>query len=176
MLRRHLLAVPALLAAGCASNEPPSYFKAAPFVALQDPLPGQAVVYLLRAPHDRDVFSMEVSGKRLFTLPPGTFTVLSVSPGPFRITGTTTSFLGGVSSAFMPAEFSIQNGQRAFLYVSGDTQRSFDITGVMPLGKAGVMLQSRSGLSTEAGTRTWKECSEVDAQGFISISKLKHVE
>ncbi len=176
MFRRIALMLLAVLAISCAENKPPSYYRPPPAVPLQDPLPGKAVVYLFRAPHDLDAFRIEIDGKRPFILSPGSYTVLSFPTGEFGMKGSVESRFGTRAPAFQPTMLRLREGQRVFLYVSGENDSSFFLNNIVPLGRGGVLVDGGIRPSTVAGTRSWKECNEIDAQGFISISKLQLVE
>jgi hypothetical protein len=175
MKRRALLVTIALLCGGCAEI-PANYYSPAPLTRLQDPLPGQALVYLFRAPHDEDALSIQITGKPRFTLEPSTFTVLTLEPGEHVIEGAVRSAFSNEKPAFAPTPIKVTANQRAFLYVSGINSSSMRITGLAPVAKGSVMVFGGIMPTTEAGSRSWKECSELDAQGFIDISKLKVVE
>jgi hypothetical protein len=176
MLRRSTLAILAVFVTACADNKPPSYYKPGPLVPLQDPLPGLAMVYLFRAPHDLDAFHMEIDQKPPFVLKPGSYTVLSFAPGEFGMRGYAVSRFGTKSPAFQPTLLRLREGQRIFLYVSGENDSSFLLKSIVPIGRGGVLVDGGIRTSTVAGTRSWKECNEIDAQGFISISKLQLIE
>jgi hypothetical protein len=176
MHRRTLLLSLSMLVTACADNKPPSYFKPPPPLALQDPLPGQALLYLLRAPHDQDSFSIKIQDKKPFVLGPSSYTVLSFPPGEYTMTGAVDSIFGGSKPAFVPAQFRLIEGQRLFLYVSGVNDSSFFLNSLVPFGRGGVLVDGGIRTSTVASTRSWKECSELDAQGFMSTSTLKTVE
>ena len=173
--RKLLVALPAILT-GCAVEKPPDYYKPLPFIVLQDPLPGHGIAYLLRAPHDPAAFTVQLTGKQPFVLEPSTYTVLTFKPGEYSLTGTVSAMFGGTKEAFVPAKFSIQEGQRAFLYVSGITDSSFAVNSIVAGRKGILFVDAGMSLSTVAGSRSWKECSELDAQGLMAASKLKLVE
>ncbi len=175
MSRLFSLMVFVWLSVGCADNKPLSYYQPPPTVPLQDPMPGQGIIYLFRAPHDTDALQIDFVGKKPFTLPASTYAVLNVNPGEHAITGVVNNNWGAAKTAFLPVRIQIKEGQRAFLYVSGTTQSSISIGAIIPI-KGGVLLLPGDGnLRTVDDSRTWKECNELDAQGFISISKLAHV-
>jgi hypothetical protein len=92
------------------------------------------------------------------------------------MTGAVDSMFGGSKPAFMPTQFRLMEGQRAFLYVSGINGTSFFLNSIVPLGRGGVLVDGGIRPSTVAGSRSWKECSELDAQGFMLASTLKIVE
>ena len=90
--------------------------------------------------------------------------------------GTVTSSFGTKSPAFQPTLLRLREGQRFFLYVSGENDSSFFLNSIVPIGRGGVLVDGGIRATTVAGTRSWKECSEIDAQGFISASQLQLVE
>ena len=73
-----LVAMVALVIAvgGCASPMKPLEFP--PSVALQDPLPGQALVYLIRAPHDQLGIAVYANGMLVAALPHGIYTAIGL--------------------------------------------------------------------------------------------------
>lgn len=174
--RRTLFLALAGFLSGCADNMPQSYYAPPPLIPLQDPLPGHGILYLLRAPHDQETFSVQLGGKQSFTLEPATYSVISLKPGDYAMTGTIGSILGGPKEAFAPARFRLQEGQRAFLYVSGVSDTSFFLNSIIPAGRGILFVDGGIKSSTAAGTRSWKECTELDAQGFMSVSKPKLIE
>jgi hypothetical protein len=165
-----------LLFSGCADNKPPSYYQPPPLAVLQDPLPGKGIVYLFRTPFDKDSMQINIKGKNSFTLPPDSYAVLTMNPGDYDMTGSFTHSWGMSQEAFASAQLRIKDGQRAFLYVSGKTQPSFSIGSVVPIKGGVIFLPGDQGVSTARDSRSWKECNEIDAQGFISSSKLAHVD
>lgn len=174
--RRTLFLALAVIISGCADNMPQSYYAPPPLIPLQDPLPGHGILYLLRAPHDQETFSVQLGGKQSFTLEPLTYSVISLKPGDYAMTGTVGSILGGPKEAFAPTRFRLQEGQRAFLYVSGVSDTSFFLNSIIPAGRGILFVDGGIKSSTAAGTRSWKECTELDAQGFMSVSKSKFIE
>lgn len=169
--RNALMGVCAWLVA-CAENKPPGYYAPPPLQPLQDPLPGHAVLYLFRAPHDRSTLLIRIRSKTDFLLEPSTYTVLSLRPGDYTITSGDAS-----KAAFAPAPLRLQEGERAFMYVSGSNEDSLSLENI-----AALLDRDRdrpfSGIvpAVAPGSRSWKVCSEVDAQGFMSVSKLKIVD
>jgi hypothetical protein len=167
--RRLVLA--SVLISGCAKERGPDYYKPPSPIPLQDPLPGQGLLYLFRAPYDSDAFTVELSGRKPFLLKPSTYAVLSLAPGEYQITGITKPWLGSVKPAFAPAHLRLSPNQRAFLYVSGRTSSSAIVPAVIPIGSGVLSLGTIPvGQSTDPESRRWSECSEMDAQGFLSIS------
>jgi hypothetical protein len=173
--RKILLAC--LFVAGCAPVRGPDYYKPRPLAALQDPLPGQGLLYLFRAPYDLDSFIIELTTRSPFLLRASTYVVLSLPPGDYQMSGKVSSVLGYDKSAFAPANIHLTSNERAFLYVSGNTSQSFALPAALPIGKGVIVLGMASlGQSTDPNTRRWTECNEIDAQGFMSISTRANAE
>jgi hypothetical protein len=154
-----------LVLTGCASTEfEPLTF--APDVMLQDPLPGMAIVYLIRAPHDNAAISVYFNSSKMALLPPNSYTVVSIQPGTYQVAsaapGTSASTTGSSSV------LTVKAGERRFLYTSVHTRSSASFifipsaSGVIPL-----VLPTITG----SGARTWNECNELDAQGLMSSAK-----
>jgi hypothetical protein len=136
-----------------------------PLVALQDPPEGKAIVYLLRAPHDSATLPVFLGGKKVAVLEPSTYTAAVLDPGTCLLAS---SPLGRSEDA--PAStLTVQAGERRFLYVSAPTSKSASLSS-MYLNKVGVIPLVLPVYGAN-GARTWKECSELDAQGFMSIGR-----
>lgn len=168
MQRRHLLVagISGVLAA-CA---PPPFkpLEFPPPLPLQDPLPGRAMVYLLRTPDDGATVTVFLSGTKVATLPRGTYTALSLKPGSYAIT-----IKSGSPQPESPV-LTVSAGERRFLYTAVPTDSGMSVQ-FMPAGKAGIvplLVPQR----TRTGARSWRECNESDAQGLLSISKVVHPE
>jgi len=125
-----------------------------------------AIVYLIRAPYDVATLPAYFNGQKLAVLPSLTYTAVVVRPGTFAIASAPN---GGTADA--PAStLTLAAGERRYLYVSAPTDRSFNFTAI-PMGKAG-MIPLLLPSYAAAGARTWKECSELDAQGLMSLGRL----
>jgi hypothetical protein len=149
-----------MVAAGCASREfRPLEFS--PPVRLQDPLPGQAIVYLLRVPHDPAPLDVSIDGRRVASLPPSTYTVATLAPGEHTLSAARPG-----EEAKPPASLlTVAAGERRFIYTSvpSNTQTTLGFAGALPLfGRS----------QQPAGARAWIECSELDAQGLMSTARL----
>lgn len=166
-------ALPLLLCAlviGCATVPRP--YMAPVDKLLQDPLPGQALIYLLRAPYDDQQLCVTLSGTKVAVLPGASYTAVSAQPGTHVLRTQSSGLLSCGSEAAHPFELSLKVDERIFLNVSGVTAKTVGITGIIPLpGGAGIPLLLPQ-TSTAAGTRTWKKVTELDAQGLMSISHL----
>jgi hypothetical protein len=170
-LRNAALALTLSIVLGCASEHPPEYFKPPPPVALHDPPPGMSVVYLIRTPHDSQTVEVQVQGIKPFALPPEAHTVLLLKPGTYVIQGTGTGLFSAGKRSFAPVQLQTVADQRIFLYLSGITGRSVQVSGFVPLMGGGVMPLLTNLMDTDAQTRSWKNSSEQDAQGFLSITR-----
>lgn len=158
--RRWSLATLACVFGGCANREfRPLEFS--PPVRLQDPLPGMAIVYLLRVPHDPVPLDILIDGKRIATLPPSTFTVATLAPGEHGLR----AVKPGDESQPPASLLAVAAGERRFVYssVPTRTQTTLNLIGALPLlGRSQQM----------AGDRRWTDCSELDAQGLMSTARL----
>ena len=161
MSRRLALSALSLFVAGCASSE----FKALNFpdpVVLQDAPPDGAVVYLIRAPHDSATLPVYVNDRLVVVLPPASYSLVLLAPGTYDIA----SSIRGTSSNAPASSLTLRNGERRFLYSSARTGTSLDLS-LLPGGIP--LALPRTGA---VGARTWRECSEFDAQGLMSIAKV----
>jgi hypothetical protein len=162
MRRRSLLALIPPSLVGCAAREfCPLEFPAP--VQLQDPLPGQAIVYLLRAPHDAVSLSISVAGRLLAELPPSTYTFASLPPGEHALVA------ARHGEAASPSRLTVSAGERRFFYTSVPSETSNTFL-LVPFGAGVLPLFGRT--RSPSGSRAWCECNEADAQGLISISRL----
>jgi hypothetical protein len=153
-----------LVLAGCGSTEfKPLVF--APDVNLQDPLPGMAIVYLLRIPYDGATITVFFDSRKMAMMRPESYTAVSVLPGTYNVR----ALASDTQSEAVPSVLTVSAGERRFLYASAPTRSSVSIAFV-PIGGAGV-IPLFTPTNVAAGLRTWKECSELDAQGLMSNSK-----
>jgi hypothetical protein len=154
--RRALLLALSLFAAACATEPRP--YVAPVDKPLQDPLPGQAIVYLLRAPHDSLRVQVSSAEQRLAVLAQSTYTAVSLQPGR-HLLRTHAWLLAAGAEVAPPLELDVQPNTRRFFNLSGATVRF--VYGV-PLPQ----------VDTAPGSRSWKEVSELDAQGLMSITRV----
>lgn len=140
-------------------------------IVLQDPLPGQGVVYLIRAPHDGGTLNVtSAQGRLLARLPPETYTVLSLPPGSHRLASSTSSF-GRDQLAAPPLAFELAADQRLFFAVAGRTVESMNLL-LVPM-QGGVLPLAQPSSATDPGTRLWKPYNELDARGLLTITRLQ---
>jgi len=140
-------------------------------VVLQDPLPGQALVYLLRAPHDGLDIGVNVNAKQLVMLPPESYTALSLPAGKHVLT-TFSSASSPHTPVAPPLEISVSPNQRVFYAIAGVTEKSVGLSGFIPIGGGGLAPLMLPRQAIVAGSRSWKEFSELDARGLLTVSRL----
>ena len=129
---------------------------------LQDPLPGQAIAYFLRAPHDEIDLEVFAADKKVAVLREGTYSAISLAPGTHVITVRETSIFGTGPEVAPAFQIIAKSGERRFFNISGAIRRTLSIYGGIPIAGTGIVANSRG----------WKEVSELDAQGLMSISRL----
>ena len=147
---------------GCADKP----YVAPVHIGLQDPMPGQSIVYLLRAPHDAAAVLITIDNKRVAILQPETYTAIGLSPGQHAL-----RTMGAGSEIAPVFEFNIKPDERQFFNISGATNSSMRLSGLVPMAGGGVLPLFEAESRTVQGTRAWKEVKELDAQGLMSISE-----
>jgi hypothetical protein len=140
-------------------------------VVLQDPLPGQGLVYLLRTPYDALELKVQANGKTVAVLPPESYTAVSLAPGKYELSTTSSAVFSSDASVTTPLTIALRPDQRIFYAIAGTTERSIGLAGFLPIpgGVIPLLVQQNS---TAKNSRTWKEYNELDARGLITISKL----
>ncbi len=141
-------------------------------VVLQDPLPGQGLVYLLRAPYDDKVIRVEGNGVTLVVLPPGRHTALSLQPGKYVLTTFASSLFSPDVQVAPPLELSLLPDQRLFYAISGTTEQAIAFTGITRAGPSLFLPTFSYEYSTASNTRSWKEVAELDARGLMTMSRV----
>jgi len=125
-----------------------------------------AIVYLIRAPYDTATLPVYFNERKLAVLPSLTYTAVVVRPGTFAIA----SAPNGRPPESPASTLTVSAGERRYLYVSAPTDRTVSFAAI-PMGKAGIIPLLLPSYAS-AGARTWKECSELDAQGLMSLGRL----
>lgn len=161
MNRRLVFATIALALSGCSSTRfepltPPAD------VRLQDPLPGQAIAYLMRAPHDPGEVTVYLGDRQVAVLPAETYTAVSVAPGRYVLKGVVA---GPAQASDSGLTVTFQAGERRFFYTAVPSDSHVGLT-LLP---GAVTFLPKS---SPVGPRAWQECREVDAQGLMSIGRL----
>lgn len=125
-------------------------------------MPGQAIAYLLRAPHDENDIEIFAANKKIAVLRESTYTVISLAPGTHVITTRGIAMFSSGAEVAPSFQLTAKSGERRFFNISGTITRTIGIYGGIPIAGTGIVARSRS----------WKEVSELDAQGLMSISRL----
>jgi hypothetical protein len=159
----HAVLAGTMILVGCASGLstplPPSRFPSPEQVQLQEPLSGQAVVYLIRAPHDSASLRLSLNGKVVALLPPDTHTALPLLPGSHILSTASDTFLKSESVAAPPLAVNVSAGDRRFFYIAGT--HSAPMQGLF-----------RAGMDTDRGSRSWREATEAEARALIATTSL----
>lgn len=153
---------------GCATTQP---YVAPVDVRLQDPPPGKAVVYLVRAPYDSSHVAVFSGAAKLATLPPDSYTAIALLPGEHVLITKTAATVSADAQVAPPYELRVRADERRFLNLSGLTSRRPVFVGVLPIAGGGVIPLIEQQQATKSGSLTWKEVTEIDAQGLMSIAK-----
>lgn len=169
-LSRILLLVVMALVAGCTVPNKP--YEPPVDVMLQEPPQDHAIVYLLRAPYDGIEITVHVGSDRVAILPPNTYTAIVLKPGVHVLTTRTSSLFGEGAFLAPPFNLRVKANERRFLNISGLTKKEAQFTGVIPMPGGTMMPMLTATQTTAAGSRTWKDVTELDAQGLMSIAKL----
>ena len=151
--------------AGCGSTAfKPTVF--APAVNLQDPLPGMAIVYLLRIPRDTATVTVHFDARKMAVIRPESYTAVSVKPGTYEVKALASDGPSEPASSVL----TVSAGERRFLYTSMPNQLSANLSSTFIPRVGYITIATPRG--AVARVRTWKECSELDAQGLMSSAKV----
>ncbi len=167
-MRRLILIICALIATGCSTGFKP--YEPPVDIPLQDPPPGQAVVYLIRLPYDGLSVALNSGGAGLAKLPPGTYTALALPPGRHDIATTSSGLFSDGKEVAPLLNLDLRAGQRRFFYLSGVMRQSASVAGVIPGATPMPIIVPT--MDTRRGTHAWKESSERDAQGLLSNARV----
>jgi hypothetical protein len=150
---------------------------------LQDLLPDQALLYLIRAPYDLLSVSISASGKVIAVLLPESHTVVALAPGRQFIHTYVAPISVIPEEAAPTVELNLQRNERYFLVLSDRSDRpgrTEQLTGEMLSGAA---LTALTGIwfigglplptSIAPGSRQWKPYTEPDARPMLAITKLE---
>jgi len=160
-----LLSVLAFMTSGCSTTYPDP-----DSLVLQEPLPGHALVYLIRGPHDEFKMRVRIRGAFESVLPPETYTAVSLGPGRHRVE---TEF--SQSSDGRPAaevfELQLEAGDRHFLVLLGRPESGPISAMPIPLpGNTFLAVPAPSSAGLEL--RRWRPFDEAAARPMISIARL----
>jgi hypothetical protein len=162
-----ILAVATLV--GCSSGPmKPLEFKQP--ISLQEPLPGQALVYLIRAPHDSAEIEVEFNSAVAAVLPQLTFTAISLAPGEYLVqTKTRPSWSQPSPELGEPLRVTVSANQRRHFYLSQAKSTGIQAT----YGIGGAPFAAFTHIAVAVGPRSWKEADEREAQDLMSITAPK---
>jgi hypothetical protein len=167
MIRRTLAGI-LLIASACTWANPPAT-PSAPQpteVQLQDPMPGQALLYLVRISGDTETVTVLVDGAKVATLPQNSYTAISVAPGTRRLTASTP---GGQERV---TELMAQADERRFFYLLAPFSRPTGDFSLM-FGLLGAIVQETINRPVAAsGNRIWTETQEPEAKGMMAGTTL----
>jgi len=151
------------LGAGCAQR---SYPDPATLV-LQDPLPGQSLIYLIRAPHDDATLTVREGARMLAAMPAETWTAISVAPGEHVLE----TRLGDRPGA-PPVRLRLAADQRYFLVMSASMDRPGAAVQIVDAATRPLTWYVPLPSELNAGSRHWSPYSETDARPMISIARM----
>ena len=162
MIRRALTGL-LLIASVCAWANPPAA-TATPQpkeIQLQDPMPGQALLYLVRISGDMETVTVLVDGVKVATMPPNSYTAIGVAPGARRLTAATPAGQERIT------EISAQADERRFFYLLATFSRPAGDFGQF-FGLLGALVQETLNRPTATnGNRVWTESLEPEAKGMM---------
>lgn len=136
-------------------------------IQLQDPMPGQALLYLVRIPGDSATAAVLVDGAKVATMTPDSYTAISVAPGIRRLSATTPA------GPEQTTEINLQQDERRFFYLLAPYTRPVGGSGYMFFGLLGAVVQetfNRPGV--DGGSRVWTETPEPEAKGMMAGTTL----
>lgn len=166
MTRRRLigfLTVTVLGLAGCAT--PKEYVQPTP-TALQDPLPGQALVYLLRSPYDDEALTLQLNDSKVAELPPERYTAVQIVPGTYTLSTFSAGRWSAGKQTVPPFTFTVQADQRYFINLPAPERKMRQNLIILP----GTAVPTQEMVETGAA-RKWELTTERDAQWFMFYAK-----
>ena len=102
---------------------------------------------------------------------PGTYTAVSLSPGPHTISTELGQEGKAAREIAPPAVIAAKSNERTFWYLTGSTDQTPGEMTFFVLGKNGGVIGPPAQRRITGG-RNWKEASEMDAQGLMAIAKV----
>ena len=133
---------------------------------LLDPLPGKALVYLLRSPDDPLFVTISVDGVKSAELPPEKYTAISLVPGSHLIT--TLSKSTKPQDQLPSLTLTTIAGKRYFLALPApEIKTESGIVGFIPAGKFPIPLMGTR-ISETGAPRAWIEVQEDESHWLFS--------
>lgn len=161
----HIVFSAVCMLAGCAT--PKEYVQPTP-TPLQDPLPGQALVYLLRSPYDDATVQLELNGVKVAELPALRYTAIQMPPGTHALTSQATGRWNGVGlEELSPFSLTVQADTRYFVYLPAPERKLHKSVMIVP-GPALVHIEK---MLDRGADRQWELTTERDAQWFMFYAK-----
>ncbi|MGO4391283.1 hypothetical protein AB4Z46_08010 [Variovorax sp. M-6] len=152
-------------------------------VALKDivwlePADEEAVIYLLRAPHDNSVILPIVDGVSVSRLPVDSYVAVRLAAGTHRLTA---AKVGAPETKAATLAVDLKGGERRFFYLSTalpNPERMSGAAGAAVGAGFGIIAQVAvtafiAGAHKQVddyGTYSWVECEDLDARGMASFS------
>jgi hypothetical protein len=156
-----------LIAGTCAWANPPATpdTPQPKAVQLQDPMPEQALLYLVRIPGDTETVTVMMDSAKVATMPQNSYTAISVAPGARLLTAATPAGQERVT------ELRVQAGERRFFYLLAPFSQPSN--NVMLFGLLGAVVQHAINRPTPVnGQRIWTESAEPEAKGMMAGTTL----
>lgn len=141
-------------------------------VPLQDPLPGSALVYLMRTPHDPVTVELFLTGRPYVTLPPETYTVLSLPPGKYSLATTAIAANGNRQVVADLLALELRPGIRSFYVLSGINERAKELPSLNAMITRPLSAVSESSDRVAKGSREWKESGELETRSMVTVTRL----
>ena len=120
-----------------------------------------ALLYLLRAPHDRVQLEVSLNRKAAVVLARETYTVISLLPAKYLLVATAIGVNGSPQVVAEPVEVSLVKDERKILVMSGAIERT-----------AGSDALFLSETKVVRGARAWQEMGQTDARSLIPVLRL----
>lgn len=153
-----------LLLIGCST---PKEYTPPPKAALQDPLPGKSLVYLLRAPYDETTLSLSFApaGGQVH-LPKYRYTAISLEPGTYTMTTVTQGTDSQSTVGPIPSlTFNIAADQRLCFFLPAPEKRNIQTIGLVPLPIVVRQMQETGAV------RAWTPATNDDVNWFVFYTK-----
>ena len=170
MIHRRVLLTTLLGLGGCAVGQTP--YAPPAESPLQAPLPGRALIYLIRIPYDDLPVNVRIAEQLVAVLPATSYTAFDLSPQSHNLTTFVMDSNKIESEVAPPFLLNLSAGERTLLYLSGSTDQSRGAISIALIGgfpiTTGPMSRRRI-----TGGRVWKQANDLDAQGLLSIATLK---
>lgn len=141
-------------------------------VVLQDPLPGQGLIYLLRAPYDDDDISWSLNGGKVTSLPKERYTAVSVAPGTYSLkTEIKNLSISGSPAAIPVLTFSIRPNERLCFFLPAPERKLVQSTDLLVVPHKYMLALSAQHMKETGAERAWTQATPDDVNWFINYTK-----